>query len=122
MTSGIDYAAQWNRRRSETWRATRLWLLVALVAGVVMYLGPRGSTRDITEAQFTVQLVCLVVLMISMSVVIFAVRKHYRCPRCEAIPMSSWWQSRSGGIGFRSGVDLFPSVCPTCGAKLRDGE
>jgi hypothetical protein len=36
------------------------------------------------------------------------VKAHYRCPRCESLPMSL----RAGGLL------LFPTSCPECGARL----
>jgi hypothetical protein len=130
--------AAFQRRRRETWRAVRWWWLV-LAVGIVGFEVPfylerahvhsaqRGplsvrqtlSTQDETEGEFTVSLVSLVVIFIGGGGIIFGVRRHYRCPRCEEIPMGSWTNLGPTSYGRQSGVELFPSVCRSCRARLR---
>ena len=117
MTTAVDVSAEFQRRRSATWRATRLWLLVGALAGVAFCLLPTGRAADMSEAQFTLNLVSLVAGGICITAVVFSVRRLYRCPRCETIPMGL--MGRPGTIGVRWGVDLNPYTCPNCGAKLR---
>jgi hypothetical protein len=102
-----------------TWRATRFWILLAVAAGLCFFALPKGSDADMTETEFTLNLLCFVVLGISMCVVIFAVRRLYRCPRCNNIPMSGWGTAGPYAVGYKYGVDLNPSICTTCHAKLR---
>ena len=51
--------------------------------------------------------------------IIFAVRRHYRCPKCGEVPMGTWVDSGPSSFGVNRGVDLFPANCPHCGARLR---
>jgi hypothetical protein len=130
--------AAFQRRRRETWRAVRWWWLV-LAVGIVGFELPfywerahvhtvqRGpmavrqtlSTQDESEGEFTLGLVSLVVIFIGGGAIIFGIRRHYRCPRCEEIPMGSWTNLGPTTFGPQSGVELFPSVCRSCGARLR---
>lgn len=112
-----DMSVEFQRRRVQTWRKVRWWLLVAAIAGGAFALGPQGSTLEITQAQFTFQLICLVVVFTAFTVVILRIAKHYRCPNCNAPPMRR--MSGGGTFAVRYGVDLNPSVCPKCGAQLR---
>jgi hypothetical protein len=105
MTAPIDCSAQFKRNRQQTWWATRVWCLVEAIAILALFLGPRGNEATFSEGQFTFQLVCVVVMMISGLATILATRKYYICPRCDEVP-------------GRSGVSLFPYVCPNCGATL----
>jgi hypothetical protein len=77
------------------------------------------STQDETEGEFTLQLGSLVVMFIAVGGMTVGIRRHYRCPRCEEIPMGSGANLGPSSFGWRSGVALLPSVCPNCGARLR---
>ena len=54
----------------------------------------------------------------SMAVVLRAVHRHYRCPRCNRLPMAGGFQSGFAGIAYRRGLLLNPASCPACGAPL----
>lgn len=116
MTSS-DVSAEFQQRRIRTWKAVRWWLLIAAVGGGAFAIGPQGTSLEITQAQFTFQLVCLVVVFVALFAAIRGVTAHYRCPRCHAMPMTR--MSGGGTFSVRYGVDLNPSVCPKCGAHLR---
>ena len=77
------------------------------------------STNDETEGQFTLWLVSFVVAGGALIAIIFAVRRHYRCPKCGEVPMGTWVDSGPSSFGVNRGVDLFPANCPHCGARLR---
>jgi uncharacterized membrane protein HdeD (DUF308 family) len=134
--------AQWTvaafqRRRHDTWKAIRVWLLL-LALGTVGFFVPfwldrsavhtiqpgSGAVRwslsadDITQGQFTVLLASLIVCGVAIIAIVMGLRRHYRCPGCNAIPMGAWNILGPGSVGRRSGVAVFPSVCPNCGAHL----
>lgn len=119
MRSEIDVSAEFTRRRTATWRATRLWLLMAALAAAGFALGPKGSDADMSRNQFTFMVICLLVVGTAMVVVILAVQKHYRCPRCDSVPMTRFGTVGTAGLSLKSWVDLSPEVCPNCGARLR---
>jgi hypothetical protein len=48
-----------------------------------------------------------------------AVKRHYRCPKCESIPLGPWASLGPTRYGLNWGLDLKPSVCAKCGARLR---
>jgi hypothetical protein len=117
----------WRTQRRATWAAIRLWLIL-LLAGVIGFYIPFWlnrehvhklpqshqyilSTNDESEAQFTLGLVSFVVAGGALIAIIFAVRRHYRCPKCGEMPMA-----RSG---LRWSLAIFPAACPNCGARLR---
>jgi hypothetical protein len=114
------------QRRREMWRANRFWWLM-LVIGVIGFELPfylerahAHTTRselsvkqilspeDETAGEFTLSLVSLVVIGIGGIGITVGVRRYYRCPKCESIPMT-WGR----------GLELFPDACRQCGAKLR---
>ena len=77
------------------------------------------SPEDETVGQFTLGLISLVVGGAATIGIIVGVRRHYRCPKCDAIPMSTWGQLGPGSFGTRRGVAANPSICRKCGARLR---
>jgi hypothetical protein len=125
------------RRRQETWKANRFWWLLLVVGlfsfEVPFYLerahvhkthsGQRVSqtlsSEDETEGEFTLGLVSLISMGAAVVGITFGTRRHYRCPKCETIPMGSWASFGPTSFSLKSGIDLFPSVCRQCGAKLR---
>jgi hypothetical protein len=128
----------WRRQRRATWVAIRLWLIV-LLAGLIGFqipfwlnrghvhkqeLGSRTrytlSTDDETEGEFTLGLVSLVIIFVAGIAITFAVRRHYRCPKCNEIPMGTWANFGPGSFGVNRGLNLFPVTCPNCGARLTD--
>jgi ABC-type Fe3+ transport system permease subunit len=127
----------WRKQRRATWVAVRLWLIVLLV-GLIGFqipfwlnrervqrqeLGTRTrytlSANDETEGQFTLGLVSLVITGVAGIAITFAVRRHYRCPKCNEIPMSTWVKSGPSSFGMHRDLALFPAICPNCGARLR---
>jgi hypothetical protein len=106
---------EFGRRRSATWRAVRWWLLTLVFAGV--YFAYRAN-QDPTDFNVPT-MVSFVLMMGSLLAAIFAINRRYRCPRCEMVPMMD---SKSVGLdsfSFERGVDLSPSVCGNCGARLK---
>jgi ABC-type Fe3+ transport system permease subunit len=127
----------WRRQRRATWVAIRLWLIFLLV-GMIGFqipfwlnrehvheqqLGNRTrytlSTNDESEGEFTLGLVSLVITGVAGIAIVFAVRRHYRCPKCNEIPMGTWATFGPSSFGVNRGLDLFPAACPNCRARLR---
>ena len=136
MESSPWTVSAWREQRRATWVAIRLWLVV-LLAGMIGFwipfwlnraqvhkleLGNRTrytlSTNDETEGEFNLGLVSLVIAGVSGIAIVFAVRRHYRCPKCSEIPMGTWTILGPSSFGVNRGVDLFPPNCPNCGARL----
>lgn len=111
--------AAFQRRRRETWRAVRWWWLVLPVGIVGFELpfywerahvrteqhGPMSvrqslSSQDESKSEFTLGLVSLAIIFIAGGGIIFGVRRHYRCPRCEEIPImpSVLWRPWDNGL------------------------
>jgi hypothetical protein len=125
----------WRRQRRATWVAIRFWLIALLIGMAGFYLpfwlnrervhklASRNlytlSTNDETEGQFTLGLVSFVVAGGALIAIVFAVRRHYRCPKCGEVPMRTWTNSGPSSIGISRGLALFPTTCPNCGARLR---
>jgi hypothetical protein len=124
------------QRRRDTWKAIRIWLLLLFIgfAGfwVPFYLertkvkveniGSRVryhlSLDDMTDSELIISLVSFVVLGIGVVGTVKGTQRHYRCPKCEEVPMGYWNILGPNLFGRQSGVDLSPSVCRNCGARL----
>lgn len=121
------------KARRDTWRAIRIWLLV-LVVGMIGFAVPFWLNRshlhmtspgryslsaaDETVGQFTLGLVSIVVVGAAAIGITVGLRRHYRCPECNAVPMGSWNSLGPDTLGLNRGVALNPSVCGSCDAPL----
>lgn len=119
------------RSRRETWKAIRLWLLV-LASAVIGFAIPFWMEREhvqVDGTRYTLPLETMTLGELTLSLASFVlggaaiigitvgIRRHYRCPRCDTVPMGTWIQL--GPLaGVRRDVDMNPSVCPKCGARL----
>jgi hypothetical protein len=128
--------AAFKQRRRDTWKAIRLWLFLLIFgfAGfwVPFYLertkvkvenaGSRVryhlSLDDMTGSELIISLVSSVVLGIGVVGTVIGTQRHYRCPKCEEVPMGSWNTFGPNLFSRQSGVEVFPTVCPNCGARL----
>jgi hypothetical protein len=61
----------------------------------------------------------LIGITASVVAITLGVRRYYRCPECESVPLGSWTSLGPGNIGKSWGLDLNTSVCSKCGARLR---
>lgn len=132
-----ETVVEFQKRRGRTWRAVRLWILLG-IAGILGFLVPFwtssaakcvhsqfGSSRctvsldDIALWQLNLTFASLIGITVSIIAITAAVRRYYRCPRCEAVPLGSWSMLGPGNFGMKSGIALNPSVCSNCGARLR---
>ena len=91
--------AAFRRSRRETWKATRVWLLLLAIAAIVFWTPfwlnrdrvhvmdtSRGtrytlSSEDETKGEFTLGLVSLILGGVAGAGIVFGVLRHYRCPR-----------------------------------------
>lgn len=137
MSMEPETVVEFQKRRSRTWHAVRLWILLA-IAGIIGFLVPfctnpavkcvhRGfgsskcslSLDDLAMWQLNLTFGSLIAIVISIIVVTVVVRRYYRCPRCEAVPLGSWSTLGPSNFGMQRGVALNPSVCSNCGTRLR---
>lgn len=118
----LDASTEFQQRRRRTWRAVRWWLLATVVAGLLFAMGPVGSDRTLSQAQFSFMMICFFVAAVAMILVIRGVTTYYRCPNCNKIPMTGSFSAGLGGISYRRGVDLNPTECSHCGARLKPAD
>lgn len=119
MAPTLDASAEFRERRARTWRAARWWLVVGIFAGICFGVVPGGSDRALSQAEFTFMMVCFFVAGASIIFLIRAILTYYRCPNCDQIPMTSSFKASVSGISYRRSVDLNPTECSHCGARLR---
>ena len=128
--------SEFQRRRHQTWRAIRLWVLVGAAGAAgfwfVMWVNPATTCTDGSLGSFRCSLSAdnmslwqlnlifgsIVTLGVSVAAIARAVQRHYRCPNCEAVPLGSWSAFGRASFSTSWGVALNPSVCSKCGAKL----
>ncbi len=119
MTTHSDVSVEFQRRRQATWRRIRWWVLLVSVTGGAFWWGAHVSEPDPTVGQVMFQLVMLAACGTGFVVVVLRLRKNYRCPSCDAIPMAGSFEVGQSGVGYDEGVALNPRTCSGCGAKLR---
>lgn len=125
-------------RRLKTWGAVKPWFFVfalgAIIELAVLFIDRKyvqtnadpfyssvkfGMTQDTSVEAFTFGLIALVLMGTAIIAASSCVRRFYRCPVCDTVPMGSWHLAGPSVFGTKDGVDLNPSVCPKCGARLR---
>ena len=114
-----DVSAEFQRRRAQVWRTSRWWIGIGLVSAVLFMFVPKGSDTELTVGQFTLGLVCFILLGAAIVALVIAIRRNYRCPRCDTVPMRTVG-SAGERISLESMVMLNPSRCAACGAILRN--
>ena len=119
MAPTQDVSSEFQRRRGDTWRRIRWWMLLVVLAGGAFALGPHEPDGDLTFGQLMFQMGMFIILLTGMVVVIRSVNKHYRCPACNSVPMLGFFAAGGSGFGYEEGVALNPRTCSKCGAKLR---
>jgi hypothetical protein len=97
------------------------WLVTGVVAGIGFGVTAAGPDRALTQREFTFMMACFSVFAASIIFLIRGILKHYRCPSCNEIPMTSSFKAGAGGISYRRSVDLDPLECSHCGARLKSG-
>ena len=110
-----DTAAEFQRRRADTWSISRPWLLLAALSFTVDVLAGRFDLLSSSEDRIFGQ-ISLAVFGASILRLIFVLRTRYLCPACGAMPMTG---GSSAPFWYRRGVDLDPETCSNCGAKLK---
>lgn len=127
--------------RRRTWRAIRPWVLVFLLGFVldeaVFFIerehvetttksGPLSwsvkqsiSAQDMSPQTFTLGLISIVLMGAAIIAVTTYVRRYYRCPRCNSVPMGWGPPTGPSQVGASYGVEIYPSRCPKCRAQLR---
>lgn len=129
-TSELWTVTEFQKRRHQTWRAIRLWLLLG-VAGLIsfwipMWINPAtacthtwfGSSRcalsgsDMPLWQLNLNFGSMIAVGVTVVAITRAVLRYYRCPKYEALPFGSTI------FGTPWGIILNPLFCSKCGAKL----
>jgi hypothetical protein len=119
MFTDAQVIAEWDRRRSATWRAIRWALAVLVISSIAFWYLAKTPASEMDGTQLITTFAIFLVLGIAMLLVIFRTNKLYRCPRCNSVPMGEWSSLGPGSIGYESGVALNPTSCSKCGARLR---
>jgi hypothetical protein len=114
-----DASEEFGRRRRQTWRAARWWLAVGVVGFLGSWFSFGGAGGAAGQARFTVFLLGFIAFGTAIIFMTRAVTRYYRCPVCNEIPKTGSFRAGAGGFSYRSGVDLNPSECPGCGARLK---
>jgi hypothetical protein len=131
-------AATFQQRRRDTWKAIRIWVVIEALAILSLPIvawskfahAPRSaalfeplsdtlSLGDITLWQLNLNIGAASAMVAATIAIVMAVQRHYRCPKCETVPMGSWTTFGLGDVGKRLGVEFNPSSCPKCRARLR---
>lgn len=131
-------AATFQQRRRDTWKAIRIWVVIEALAILALAIvtwsklahAPSSpglfepfrydlSLGDTTPWQLNLTLLMASALVAATIAIAMAVQRHYRCPKCETVPMGSAPRVGSLSLPERWSVELNPASCPKCRAKLR---
>jgi hypothetical protein len=131
-------ATAFQQRRRDTWKAIRIWIVLeALAIGGFLIAGLSKSApaqragelfgafhysrslADMTLWQLNLAFGSFAAMLGAGIAITMGIQRHYRCPKCETVPMGSWTTFGPGGIGKNWGVEFNPSICRKCGARLR---
>lgn len=109
----------WKARRAATGYAAKVGLPIAIGSFAVFAACVAGAAQagDVLPLLIGAFLAFFIVLL-SMGFVLRAVYRHYRCPRCDQVPMSGGFQAGLSSFGYRRGLMLFPKTCPRCNAPF----
>lgn len=112
-------ATEFQSRRKATWRAIRWWLLIAAVCIISIVALLCNAYGPLDDIRIKDGLILMLVTVVCGLIINFNVRRLYRCPRCNSVPVrgTPGWRDEFG----REARDVLwnPLECPTCGARLR---
>jgi FtsH-binding integral membrane protein len=115
----IDWSVEFQDRRRQTWENTRNWLVVAMGSAI---LGCAFGNVDDSSTRWKIAIAVILwtAFFSSMFVMTFWVRKLYRCPSCDEIPMGgSFSVGSDSSFGYEKNLLLNPKKCPHCGVMLK---
>jgi len=118
MPEAIDTVREFQLRRKQTWGAAKPWLLL-LIASIVVGLVIGDVSENSSEKGWAIFLGMFAAFFISILRLVFIFRAQYRCPACGEVPLSSWASLGPQTFGVERGINLNPSQCSHCGAKLK---
>lgn len=113
-----DTVKAFKQNRAATWAASKLWLLLMAIGLAGAYLSHIGNMR-FGFGGWLLPLLCFFFFCISLARFLYIVRTRYVCPACGETPMIGRASFGPSSFGYSRGVDLNPSECPSCGAKLK---
>ena len=103
----IDTAAEFQKRRWETWLQIRPWagISAALFATWILLTFFGSKLPEL----WSLNLVCgsMAVAVVAAVRINMVIRRTYRCPECD------------GAVIDSDGVSVDPAVCPKCGLRLK---
>lgn len=119
MSADESTITEFQKRRRATWHAIRWWLLIGVAAIVALVMLSVTNTGAFDDKQINAGLLMILLFVGCAAAVALQVRRLYRCPRCNAVPMRTTpgWYDKFGKEG--RDVEWNPSECPTCRAPLR---
>ena len=97
--SDAETVREFQRRRATTFSRSKLWITLAASG----FVGAFAFNKRLDD--FLVFLFFLSAF-IGIAVLVFVVKKYYRCPNCEEV------------VWTNEGVSLDPHECPHCHARL----
>lgn len=110
---------EFQRRRTATWSVIRWWLfLAALCVGALFGLPFTAASSDPDE-HLRIGISLIIGFVVCVSVVHIQVRRVYRCPRCNKVPIKTFhgWGTELGTEA--RDIQWNPAECPNCGAPFR---
>jgi hypothetical protein len=102
-----DWSAEFQTRRQRAWRKAR-WAFAVL-----------AITLPLALYDMRFFFVAFVGGFGAILWLVYVATRHYLCPACGKMPMTSGAAFGTDGISYRRSVDLDPEFCSSCGVRLK---
>jgi hypothetical protein len=116
---GSSTVIEFQRRRAATWNAIRWWLLLAVLSIATLFVLPFAPAPSNISQHLRVGVSLIVGFLVCVGVINIQVRRIYRCPSCNKLPIKTIYGWRSELGTEARDIQWNPSICPNCGAPLR---
>jgi hypothetical protein len=86
---------------------------------VALLVLPFTVTSSLIDEHLRIGVLLIIVFVVCVGAIYIQVRRIYRCPRCNKVPIETIYGWRSELGTEARDIQWNPSECPNCGAPLR---
>lgn len=119
MSGHFLTVTEFQRRRTATWRVVRWWLLLAVLCIGALFALPFTAVSSKPDEHLRIGISLIIGFVVCVGVINIQVRRAYRCPRCNKVPIKTIYGWRSELGSEARDIQWNPAECPNCGVPLR---